>query len=80
MRICHATSSSSNPYTMPEPAIANNGDLSGGHLNHKGPIYPAEDWGDIIPPYTYVDANGRDSDLPRLQLERERPGDLAARL
>ncbi len=64
VRICHATSSSSNPYTMPEPAIANNGDLSGGHLNHKGPIYPAEDWGDIIPPYTYVDAKGETQTFP----------------
>jgi hypothetical protein len=38
--------------------VGNNGDLSGGHLNHTGPVFPAAGWGDIIPPYTYVDANG----------------------
>ena len=43
----------------------NNGDLKGGHLNHTGPVYPAADWGDIIPPYAYVDENGQDPDLPR---------------
>jgi hypothetical protein len=41
-----------------EPAIANNGDLQGGHLNHTGPVFPAADWGDIIPPYDYVDESG----------------------
>jgi uncharacterized protein DUF11/prealbumin domain-containing protein len=49
VRICHATGSSSNPYVSQEPAIGNNGDLEGGHLNHER---------DIIPPYEYVDANG----------------------
>ncbi|HZL94569.1 MAG TPA: hypothetical protein VFB99_13020, partial [Vicinamibacterales bacterium] len=44
VRICHATSSQSNPYTSNEPAIANNGDLQGGHLNHTGPVFPADDW------------------------------------
>ena len=58
VRICHATSAHSNPYVSEEPAIANNGDLSGGHLNHTGPVYPADGWGDIIPPYQYVDENG----------------------
>jgi hypothetical protein len=42
-----------------EPAIANNGDLAGGHLNHTGPVFPADDWGDIIPPYEYVDSDGK---------------------
>ena len=32
VRICHATSSKSNPYVENTPAIANNGDLEGGHL------------------------------------------------
>jgi uncharacterized repeat protein (TIGR01451 family) len=64
VRICHATNSSSNPYTVQEPAIANNGDLNGGHLKHKGPVYPAPDWGDIIPPYTYVDENGVTQTFP----------------
>jgi hypothetical protein len=58
VRICHASSSQSDPYTSQEPTVGNNGDLSGGHLNHTGPVFPAADWGDIIPPYTYVDANG----------------------
>ncbi len=58
VRICHASSSHSNPYVSQEPAIGNNGDLRGGHLNHTGPVYPADDWGDIIPPYQYVDENG----------------------
>ena len=58
VRICHASSSHSNPYVSQEPAIGNNGDLSGGHLNHTGPVYPADGWGDIIPPYQYVDESG----------------------
>lgn len=58
VRICHATSAETNPYVEEEPAIANNGDLEGGHLNHTGPVFPAADWGDIIPPYDYVDADG----------------------
>ncbi len=64
VRICHATSSESNPYTSPEPAIANNGDLNGGHLTHTGPVFPAADWGDIIPPYDYVDENGKAQVFP----------------
>ena len=58
IRICHATSSSSNPYVSNEPAIGNNGDLHGGHLNHTGPVYPAGGWGDVIPPYPYLDTDG----------------------
>ena len=58
VRICHATSSHSNPYVSEEPAIANNGDLHGGHLDHTGPVYPASGWGDIIPSYEYVDGEG----------------------
>ena len=64
VRICHATSSQKNPYNSIEPAIGNNGDLQGGHLNHVGPVFPAADWGDIIPPYTYVDANGETQVFP----------------
>ena len=33
VRICHATSAETNPYVENEPAIANNGDLQGGHLD-----------------------------------------------
>ena len=64
VRICHATSSNSNPYVSNEPAIANNGDLNGGHLDHTGPVYPAKDWGDIIPPYNYVDKEGKPQTFP----------------
>ena len=64
VRICHATASKTNPYISNEPAIANNGDLQGGHLNHTGPVFPANDWGDIIPPYTYTDVNGDEKVFP----------------
>ena len=40
VRICHATSAETNPYIENEPAIANNGDLNGGHLDHTGPGLP----------------------------------------
>lgn len=56
--ICHATASNNNPYNSISPNIGNNGDLSGGHLNHTGGIYPQDNWGDIIPPYDYTDSNG----------------------
>ena len=80
VRICHATSAETNPYIENEPAIANNGDLNGGHLDHKGSVFPAADWGDIIPPYDYVDDKGVTRDLPRLQLDAAGAGDLGERL
>ena len=52
------------PLQPQEPAIANNGDLQGGHLNHTGPVYPADNWGDIIPPYDYIDQNGQKQTFP----------------
>lgn len=51
--ICHRTSSNTNPYNQESPNIQNNGTLSGGHLDHNGPVYPSDNWGDIIPPYNY---------------------------
>lgn len=50
--ICHRTSSNTNPYNQEDPNIQNDGSLTGGHLNHTGLVYPAADWGDIIPPYS----------------------------
>jgi len=55
VRICHATSSETNPYVEQTPAIANNGDLQGGHLNHEN---------DIIPSYQFVDENGEEQTYP----------------
>lgn len=52
--ICHATSASDNPYVTQSPNIQNNGDLTGGHLNHTGGVYPVSGWGDIIPPFVYI--------------------------
>src|SRR5579859_2191543 len=56
--ICHASDSNTNPYVTETPDIENDGSLSGGHLNHTGPIWNSTlksnhiQWGDIIPPYT----------------------------
>ncbi len=71
VEICHATSSQKNPYVLQAPAIANNGDLKGGHLNHTGPVFPAQGWGDIIPPYTYVDAAGATKVFPGYNWSQE---------
>ena len=67
VRICHRTASTKNPYVVNTPAIANNGDLKGGHLDHIGPVYSpgiSGKWGDIIPPYTYLDKNGVQQTFP----------------
>jgi hypothetical protein len=64
VQICHATSSHSNPYVSNHPAVANNGDIQGGHLDHLGPVFPAADWGDIIPPYEYADDKGVTQHFP----------------
>jgi hypothetical protein len=50
LRICHSTSSQTNPYddlTLPLSGIVS------GHLDHTGGMYPADGWGDIIPPFEY---------------------------
>lgn len=49
--ICHRTNSRNNPYvqiTVSEDSI----DRKNGHDTHDGPIFPAANWGDIIPPFT----------------------------
>ena len=50
VKICHSTSSHSNPYVENEPDKS--GDLNG-HVGHTGGVYPADPWGDIIPPFDY---------------------------
>jgi hypothetical protein len=62
--ICHATGADSNPYVVLTPDIASAGYLQGGHDGHTRPIWVSGDqsahqkWGDIIPPYQYVRADG----------------------
>ena len=36
----------------------------GGSLDHAGPVFPGADWGDIIPPYSYVDSSGTTQIFP----------------
>lgn len=53
VEICHSTGSHQNPYVINEPDAS--GDVSG-HDDHDGPIWflgIEEEWGDIIPPFTY---------------------------
>src|SRR5262245_8092510 len=50
--ICHRTGNTSNPFTQISQPIGKDGTI-GGHENHTGPIFPAPDWGDIIPPFEY---------------------------
>ncbi len=48
--ICHATSSTSNPYntqTVAQDSIDN----PNGHGTHTGPLFPEPGWGDVIPPF-----------------------------
>ena len=64
VRICHATSSNSNPYTSPRT-----GDREQRRPQRRAPQphragLPATDWGDIIPPYNYVDKKGQPQTFP----------------
>lgn len=48
--ICHATSSTKNPYvevTVSENAVTR----KNGHGQHTGGLYPTPNWGDVIPPF-----------------------------
>jgi uncharacterized repeat protein (TIGR01451 family) len=63
--ICHATDSSSHPYTNPTVNISSSGHLQGGHdTEHLGPLWTPTSkadgivWGDIIPPYTFQPDEG----------------------
>lgn len=60
--ICHATSSVIHPYVENSPNKS--GDVSG-HDGHNGPVWfddIEEDWGDIIPPFTYEVCEGHGQD------------------
>ncbi len=63
VKICHATNSNTNPYVTNEPSVSAV-DPTEGHANHTGPVWNPTlkaqqiDWGDIIPPFSYEDANG----------------------
>ncbi len=67
--ICHATSSVSNPYvqnTVNENAIVKPNGTPKGHGEHTGPVYPEQDWGDIIPSFPYTNDHGGTSIYPGL--------------
>jgi uncharacterized repeat protein (TIGR01451 family) len=65
--ICHGTNSETNPYVQETVDISSSGldegQLKGGHNGHIGPVwYPGAKaakvvWGDIIPPYDYVNGS-----------------------
>lgn len=75
--ICHATDADRNPYVVLTPDIASTGFLQGGHDGHTGPIWLLGDqgahqkWGDIIPPYRYVRADGSIFAFPGLNWTTE---------
>lgn len=54
--LCHATASRTNPYvtiTVDAASVTRRG-----HDGHTGPVFPADGWGDIIPPFgTYPGLN-----------------------
>ena len=60
--ICHRTNSDTNPYVAITVDIASTGHMKHGHdTEHEGPIWDPTlksqhiEWGDIIPPYQYLD-------------------------
>ncbi|MEY2965069.1 MAG: hypothetical protein RLZZ228_882 [Actinomycetota bacterium] len=61
--ICHATSSTSNPYTVNNINTSSVDEAGNkylnGHGNHTGPVYSegmSSGWGDIIPPFSKPDS------------------------
>ena len=56
--VCHRSSSESNPYQSISVPIDKKDGTINGHETHTGPVFPAPDWGDIIPPYVWVDKDG----------------------
>jgi hypothetical protein len=54
--LCHATASRTNPYVS--ITVDANSVTRRGHDGHTGPVFPADGWGDIIPPFgTYPGLN-----------------------
>lgn len=51
--ICHATSSTSNPYGPKAITVDIASILVEGHGSHTGPLFPAAGWGDIIPSFDF---------------------------
>jgi hypothetical protein len=67
--LCHRTSSVRNPYnlqTVNANSIVRPDGEPTGHAEHTGPVFPAEDWGDIIPPFLYTNDSGGTSQYPGL--------------
>jgi len=70
--ICHATSSFTNPYTT------NNVDKNstvGGHGDHTGQLWyegiTTKDWGDIIPPFDYIECPSEKDDYTQEYCETD---------
>lgn len=63
--LCHRTASLSNPFTQITDSI-NAVVGPAGHSSHTGPLFPQPGWGDIIPPFDYVNAQGQPAHFPGL--------------
>lgn len=53
--ICHARSAENNPYGPQAITVSVSSIITGpnGHDTHDGPVFPEDDWGDIIPPFQH---------------------------
>ena len=53
--ICHARSAENNPYGPQAITVSVSSIITGpnGHDTHDGPLFPEDDWGDIIPPFVH---------------------------
>jgi len=50
--LCHRTSAVNNPYGPKAIEVDQAAVETEGHSGHTGPVFPADNWGDIIPPFT----------------------------